>query len=95
MSRNSRQDDTLDSLLSTISTQDKKLTENLQLCKELAFRMESGESGDDGELRGLCEALMSEIRDQNSKMEDLIVERDEYKCLVESLMQVECRIIRN
>jgi hypothetical protein len=40
------------------------------------------------ELRELIELLMLEVKDGTLKLEDMTAERDEYKCLADSLMNV-------
>lgn len=40
------------------------------------------------EQRELLEQLMSEVKDMTLRLEDMTAERDEYKCLADSLMNV-------
>lgn len=88
MSGQARLDESMESFLSSISANDKKLTEKLQGMLELSKQIQLHEAQEARELRALCEALMSEVREQNARIEDALLERDEYKSLADSLMQV-------
>lgn len=88
MSGQARLDESMESFLSSISSNDKKLTEKLQGILELSKKIQLDATEEARELRSLCEVLMNEVREQNARIEDAIMERDEYKSLADSLMQV-------
>ena len=88
MSGQARVDESLESFLSSISSNDKKLTEKLLGVLELSKQIQLHETEEARELRALCEALMNEVRELNVRVEDALLERDEYKSLADSLMQV-------
>ncbi len=88
MSSQARLDESMESFLSSISSSDKKLTEKLLGILDLSKKFQSDGAEEARELRSLAELLMFEVREQNLRIEDALLERDEYKSLADSLMQV-------
>lgn len=83
-----RTEDSLDSILYGIGLAEKKHSDKLQKLTGELYSFVDKIHTEDLEVKDLCEALMNEVKEANLRADEANVERDEYKSLADSLIQV-------
>lgn len=83
-----RTEDSLDSVLQGIGIAEKRHTDKLQKLTGELYSFVDRLHLEDLEVKDLCEVLMNEVREANQRTDEAYVERDEYKSLADSLIQV-------
>lgn len=83
-----RTEDSLDSVLQGITLAEKRHSDKLQRLTGDLYSFVDRLNAEDLEVKDLCEVLMNEVREANQRTDEAYVERDEYKSLADSLIQV-------